>query len=655
MKKQKLPITAAGSRDHKFKEPFDIIYADSGEDKIHLGSRKQLQINAHMARWFFDFENNQMVWSDGIFEILELNSQKIEADYYQFLEVVHPEDRHIKKRVNEELIKTLTPIDINYRLLLNDGRIKWINEICNTDFDENRKPIRSYGTIQDITRYKINEENFQQKEKRINNLIELFPSAVIITQNNRIMLINSAGEQIFRVKNSGDLIGESLLSIITTGSRKLFVQKLKSAGRGELEPTFECKIVRNDGNIFDADITIIPIMFRGSATIQLIINDLSEYKATKSALHEVEKNFNYLTENLSAFLLNLDLTGNITQITSSVFKVLGYKVKDILGLNISRFLTADSYALAFRGILDRRMEYHDSKNPIARKNIFEVIGKSDLKRWIEITTYPILDSNNVLIGISGICHDVTERQSTEDLLRKNSIRLNDLNATRDKFFTIIAHDLRAPFNSTLGLIEIIQNEFESLEDSEKKSYIKLIEDNTQSTLAFLDNLLEWSKKQTGKLSFQPVKLSIIEIIEEVAQNHKSATSLKNLILNIKVPDNLEVFADEQILKTILNNLLNNAIKYSFPDGEIEIKAESNNNHIEFMITDFGIGMTEDVRNILFRIDEHLTTPGTANEKGSGLGLLICKDFIDMHQGKIWVESKPNEGSRFIFTIPNQQF
>lgn len=654
MKKQKFNNKTPVSDHQEDQETYDILYSDPHHEEIHLTNKSQAKITARMARWFYDHQYKQHIWSDGIYEILELDPHKTEANYYSFLEVIHPEDRHLKIQANDELENTSKPIEISYRLLFNSGRIKWINEICNTNFDQNGHPLRSFGTIQDITRYKLTEENFKRKEERINSLIEQFPLAVSICQNNKFTIINQSGKKIFRITTPSDLIGKPLLDFVHPDSQFLFSEKLESANQGRNEPTFESILMRQDGESFDAEVTLIPTIFRGSATIQFVVNDISGRKETEHLLRLSEERFNYLSENLSAALWTIDLAGNITNASPSIVNLMGYQSGEIINLNISRFLTRESYAETFRRIVDRKAYYKNHRKPVHRKLILESIAKNGTKKWLEVISYPAWDLNNNLTGFTGICRDVSERIKTENLLRKNETRLNDLIATKDKFFSIIAHDLRIPFNGILGFLDLLDDQFEEIEDSEKRNFIRLIAENAQNTLTLLENLLEWSKSQTGKHLFQPVNQKLRPIIDTVVSNLTPTLTLKNLALHVIVPDDLEIFADNRMLMTIFHNLISNAIKFSYSEGIIEIIATSNANEVEIMVSDIGVGMTKELSRTLFKIDEHFSTPGTSNEKGSGLGLILCKDFIEMHNGKIWVESQLKKGSRFIFTIPNRR-
>ncbi|NOU16952.1 MAG: DUF4154 domain-containing protein [Bacteroidales bacterium] len=240
-------------------------------------------------------------------------------------------------------------------------------------------------------------------------------------------------------------------------------------------------------------------------------------------------------------------------------------------------------------------------------------------------------------------------QKEEILAQKDKLQL--ANATKDKFFGIIAHDLRNPFNLLLGLSEILvdqinaSNHDKSIEISEKI--------NQTSSVAFdlLENLLTWSRSQTGQTLFYPSNLNVKDAIDTNILLLKSSAESKGIHLSSVLTDNLYVRADKNMLLTILRNLLTNAIKFSRNSDKIFVKAEENDDCITIHVSDTGVGLDKHVIEKLFKVNENVKTDGTANERGTGLGLILCKEFIDWHQGKIWVESKKGIGSRFSFTLP----
>ncbi|MHB9143448.1 MAG: PAS domain-containing sensor histidine kinase, partial [Paludibacter sp.] len=324
--------------------------------------------------------------------------------------------------------------------------------------------------------------------------------------------------------------------------------------------------------------------------------------------------------------------------------LLGGKLNSsILGKNISGILNPGMdkhFKKAILNVLNRQVE------PTFETKLSNLDGK-DFDAEITLI-YAIYQGAP---AVELIINDITERKKAEQLLKLNEARLNEIVATKDKFFSIIAHDLRSPFNSIIGFLDLLENQYDEFDDTERKSYLKLVNENVSKTLKLLDNLLEWAKTQTGKISFQPINQKLLPIVQSVAEPMRSALSLKFLKLKITVPEELEIFADTNMLRTIIRNLISNAIKYSYPEGEISITAKLLDKHVQLTISDTGIGMKEEVLNKIFRIDEQVSVPGTADETGSGLGLILCKDFVKRHNGNISVESEFGKGSRFILQFP----
>jgi signal transduction histidine kinase len=232
--------------------------------------------------------------------------------------------------------------------------------------------------------------------------------------------------------------------------------------------------------------------------------------------------------------------------------------------------------------------------------------------------------------------------------------LRELNASKDKFFSIVAHDLRNPIAGFLNLTDVLATNFNVFSEDESKEFITVMNEASKQLYNLLENLLQWSRSQTGSIKYEPQYISAKKMIDETIDALLVNIENKKLKVNIKVDEKLIAFVDENMITTVIRNLISNAIKFSTQSGVINIRAEQNKNSIVLSIIDNGVGMTIENKNKLFKIDQHLTTPGTSDEKGSGLGLILCKEFIDKNGGNIWVESELNKGSSFSFSIPNKQ-
>lgn len=239
-------------------------------------------------------------------------------------------------------------------------------------------------------------------------------------------------------------------------------------------------------------------------------------------------------------------------------------------------------------------------------------------------------------------------------LNKINKELKELHAMKDTFLRIIAHDLRAPFNAIFGLTDLLLEDYQSLTEQERHQFIEHIANASKQSYQLLENLLLWARTNTGRMDFTPQECKLKSLVDETVQLLDPTAKNKNIQLLTNIPEEIKLTADTEMLKTVLRNLLSNSIKFTKEqDGLIKISADENGNKIRITVSDNGVGMPENVRQNLFRIDKSTSTKGTKGEKGTGLGLLLCKEFIDKHRGSITVESKLNEGSKFIIELPGK--
>lgn len=230
-------------------------------------------------------------------------------------------------------------------------------------------------------------------------------------------------------------------------------------------------------------------------------------------------------------------------------------------------------------------------------------------------------------------------------------KLRELNATKDKFFTIISHDIRNPITSILMMAEILRYSTERISKEELTEKIGSIIEAIKRVFSLFDNLLRWARTQTGSISFIPENIELSALIDKVITLLDVELTNKNIKFHSGVNSNIIVFGDRNMLETIFRNLISNAIKFTGSSGSINVLAELNNSEAIITIRDTGLGISREDIKKLFRIDENFKTKGTANEVGSGLGLILCKEFIEKHGGQIWVESVQGKGSDFKFSIP----
>lgn len=305
------------------------------------------------------------------------------------------------------------------------------------------------------------------------------------------------------------------------------------------------------------------------------------------------------------------------------------------------------YLYRMHGIKKRNQELE-----IAVKKRTKEVREKNLK-LIDQTTE--LNETNTLLEER---QQLIENQAEELLIQKEKIqeayeKVTELNNMKDKFFSIIGHDLKNPINTIMGFSELLKSKIDHIDKDRRNKYISAIEESSKTTYALLENLLDWARSQSGRYKFTPVNLKVVQLVNNVLILLKEQYSEKNISIDIEIADECMVYGDNNMIETVLRNLISNAIKFTHKGGNIKIKADENavENVITISVSDTGVGIPREKIEGLFRIDSSLSTYGTTGESGTGLGLILCSEFISRNGGKIWVDSKVNEGSTFYFTLP----
>ena len=240
-------------------------------------------------------------------------------------------------------------------------------------------------------------------------------------------------------------------------------------------------------------------------------------------------------------------------------------------------------------------------------------------------------------------------------LKRSEKKLTESNMAKDNFFSIIAHDLKSPFNAILGMLDLITTDYDEFSDQERQKILNSLKTSSGRTINLLENLLTWAQSQKGIIPFDPVRFDIIELVQENVSLFESAAKAKQISLIKPDPEIILVYADRNMINTVIRNLLSNAIKFTSSDGEVAIHVKrKNRNEIVVNIEDTGIGMDEKTLKSLFNLDKRKTKKGTNNETGTGLGLILSNEFIVKNRGRIWVTSEEGEGSIFWLTLPTNK-
>jgi len=308
--------------------------------------------------------------------------------------------------------------------------------------------------------------------------------------------------------------------------------------------------------------------------------------------------------------------------------------------------------------LEKQYETEKNENEIARLQAEQQLTLIQLRKNKQLKQLGMATALLLLLLVFFIYMKYLDKIKSNRLLKeKNQLieqseqELRLLNASKNKFFSIIAHDLKNPLHSILGYSSLLKERYDLFTENERRKFAGDIHHSTNNIFRLLQNLLEWSKAQTGRLNFSPAVVEYQHILDNSLSILQSLADQKRIEIKAENDPELEIFADPIMIETVLRNLINNAIKFTPEGGKIEVSAKRENGQVLVSVSDTGIGIHEEDTKNLFLIDSKVKRKGTNNEDGSGLGLILCQEFVDKHNGKIWVESTLGKGSEFIFSIP----
>lgn len=368
-------------------------------------------------------------------------------------------------------------------------------------------------------------------------------------------------------------------------------------------------------------------------------------------------------ENAAVALVLVNKEGRIKRINRAGEDLLGQGVFDVYGK-----LAGEAFKCVHAIINDYvvcgktedcpncplRNSFEDTYN--TGNNNYKVPGNLEVKIKDNVYTLYLLISTSLLEISSSkyvlvTIEDITKERVLQNELKEREKELKELIATKDKFFFIISHDLKNPFATISGFAKILLDDYSSFSDEERESFLQMILESSDNTYKLLENLLLWSKVQVGQMNAKLEKVYIEDVINDTVSQLRTMADKKDIKIEVSHPNNLSIFLDKFMISTVLRNLITNAIKFTPKSGLISVNVEEKENNIQVSIKDNGVGIDKENISRLFETTEKFSMQGTDKEEGTGLGLILCKDFIDLHKGEIWVESKKGEGTTFTFSLP----
>ncbi len=361
---------------------------------------------------------------------------------------------------------------------------------------------------------------------------------------------------------------------------------------------------------------------------------------------ESEHQFRTIFENSVDAVFLTDYNGKYVTVNPSYSKITGYPL-DYFKDKSTGFIThpndLNRVKTLFKNLINNEISEFSDELQI------EISNGSYI--WIELHVTVSLNTKNEFEYILGSFNEITERKKAEQAIKDSETMLKEINNSKDIFMSILAHDLRSPFNSLLGFSNLLLKNLHRYDSQTIENQLTIINKTAQNTFNLLEDLLLWSKSQSGRLPFDPQTIELKIVAQYVIQQLIKQAENKKIKINCLEIENIELIADLFMLKTIFRNLITNAIKFTPENGIINVVATKNTDNVLVTVSDNGIGISPENQAKLWVITQQFITKGTADESGTGLGLLLCKEFVEKHKGKIRVESQVGKGSDFKFTIP----
>ena len=518
---------------------------------------------------------------------------------------------------------------------LNDGRVI---ERYSCAHQLDGTPIGRVWSFRDISdRIKAKQQLYLMAHtiKSINECIS------ITDTDDRILFVNAAFLKTYGYTEQ-ELIGQDIKIVRAPGIDPNLITQIMNTTNSL---TWQGEIMnrRKDGSDFLISLSTSLVQNDLGEILGMvgIAFDITKQKQAEIELTNSEERLRNLIKTMPDGVYRSTPEGKFVEVNPAMIKMLGYDTREEL-MNI------DIITQLYFDPSDR--ESAILENELKEMGIYRMKRKDGSAVWVEDHGWYVTDENGKIIFHEGISRDVTERKKAEIQLYKYSNELQELNATKDKFFSIIAHDLKSPFNSISGLSDIIKNEARDLDISTIEQYAGIIHSTSVQTYRLLENLLDWARLQQSQIIFRPVSVILKKMVDEVFELMIEKSQRKKIELLNFISGKLIITVDQDMLKTILRNLVSNALKFTSAGGKIEINAVVRADEIEIAVKDTGTGIRKKDIDKLFKAGSFFSERGTENETGTGLGLMLCKEFSEKHGGRIWVESEDGKGSTFIFTL-----
>ncbi len=505
----------------------------------------------------------------------------------------------------------------------------------------------------DVTAYKQTIDALQASEERYFTLVEDAPAMICRFDKNGILsYVNNQYCQVYGVAQE-ELLGTCFYDMVPPDDREYVIQNVRKLTREHPINEYEHRVVLPNNKIrWQRWIDRALLNTEGEIIeYQSVGMDFTQLKETESALLESKNKLQSIVHNTVVGIGVLDRNGQYILVNSRFLEMMGYQSEEeiycLSNLDLTHPDSMDVSAHYLKKLVSGEINEYNIEKKYIRKDgsVF----------WGDLYVSPMRKEDGKVTEIVGIVTDINQKKQYEIKLKENEQKLKELNATKDKLFSIIAHDVKNPFNAILGFSALLKNNLDNYSKEEIRSYVNHILAGSENVYKLLDDLLIWAKTQLGQIQVKKKHFNVYGLVENAFDSFIVHANTKNVALVNDVPKNIELLADYEMLRFVIRNLVHNGIKFSNDPGEVRCSAlnirEEGKSFLELIIKDSGIGIRPEKLAVLFNVGEFMATSGTSEEKGSGLGLHLAYDLIEKSGGFITVKSEVGRGTEFIIRLP----
>lgn len=618
-------------------EEIEKAYRSLKESEKCLAEAQKI---AHLGSWNWNIVSNELYWSDEIYRIFGLSPQEFGATYDAFLSYVHPEDRDC---VNNAVKGALEgkPYSIDHRIILKGGEERIVHEQGEVIFENGNVPVRMAGIVQDITERKKIEKALGMANAYNRSLIEVsLDPLVTIGPDGKITDVNRATEIVTGYFRS-ELIGTDFSDYFTEPEKaKEGYQYVFQKG---LVRDYQLEIRHKHGHI-------TPVLYNASiyrdengrvTGVFAAARDITELKKTEEKIKALAN----AVESSNDAIITGTLDGTITSWNKGAEQIYGYLAEEVMGKNVS-ILEPDNLKGEIKQLFDKIKQGKKVKRYETLR-----LKKDGIAVNVSVTLSPIFDVSGNPVAFSGIARDITEKKITENLLHEKQMA-EFANRTKSEFLANMSHELRTPLNSIIGFSDMLYEQAYGELNQKQLRAISNISNSGKHLLNLINGILDLSKIEANKMELDYKEFELASSLDLIRNILSPIADKKNIEIETGVDSSIsKICADEDRFIRIMFNLVDNAIKFSFENSLVKIGARKKGELVEITVEDTGIGIKTEDQNKLFKPFSQVNSFSSKKFQGTGLGLSLVKQIVNLHGGYVWFKNEQGKGSTFAFAIP----